>query len=288
MNKKMSNILKLIKTPPYKETKYISLKEMLECDEYVKKISPLAIPLGKDELGKPVIIDFAKLGNLLISSCFVGGTVCIWDILISLIYRNSQEDLKIIYINAMKVNMSLFFDIPYMLFPKGIWTKEECFQMIDYLEKEIDSRIKSKEILPKIIVVIDGWEDFISYLKMYDLVKKDKKYVIEYDEQVKEKIARILSLANNVGIYFVTLTNRPIKSSIPDDIKEEFPNRLAFATATELDSCFMIGQKGAESLLGKWDGLLKTKKGIQHLQCAFINVKDINEITKYLKKQSKL
>ena len=267
MNKQF-NILDLINTESIIGTNYISLKEILICNEYQKLWSPYSIPLGKDENGKLVIINLETIQNLLICGMSgTGKTSAIFTILISLILQNKSENFKLICIDSMGVEYFPFLNTKYSLFNPQEVSCQKTSQVIDSIIQETNTRLKLKIQSPKVVCVID---DFAHIQSDFE-VKKSNKF---------NDFINNIPLMNSVGIYVIMSTTILTKNFISDKIKEIFSNRLSFSVFNSIDSNMIINQAGAEKLHNTDFGgcLLKTKENIKQLRCSYISWQDMISI----------
>ena len=230
----------------------IPLSKLLNSAEYTNCISPLSIPIGKDENGQVVIIDFDNIKNLLICGASGSGkTSAIFSILINLILQNNPENLNLICIDSMGVEYLPFLNTQYSLFKHEEISQEKILQVIDYIIQETYNRLKFNTQSPKIICVIDSFAD------------------IQSDFEIKNsnnlnKFINMIPLMNKVGIHIIISTTRPTKKIITDKVKEIFPNRLVFPLATSNDIQSLLDNANVEKICDYTLGscLLKTKDNI--------------------------
>ena len=250
--------------------------------------SPLAFAIGRDIAGKPIINDLAKMPHLLVAGQTGSGkSVMINTILTSMLYRNSPADLKLILVDPKQVELKPYDDIPHLLTPV-ITEPEKCISALKWAVAEMERRYKTlseervrniveynnkkkEEGMPYIVVVIDELADLMM------MAARD----------VEALIVRIAQKARAVGIHLVLATQRPSVDVITGLIKANVPARIAFTTASQVDSRTIIDQIGAEKLLGKGDMLLLTASMPKpvRVQGAFIDDDETNKVTDFIREQ---
>lgn len=221
--------------------------------------SPLSFIIGKDIAGKAMVADLAKMPHLLVAGQTGSGkSVMINDILTSLLYHNSPSDLKLILVDPKQVELTPYNDIPHLLTPV-IHEPEKCISALKWAVAEMDRRLKTmaevgrrnigeynnlkkEEGMPYIVIVIDELADLMM------MAARD----------VESLIVRLAQKARAAGIHLVLATQRPSVDVITGLIKANVPARIAFTTASQIDSRTIIDQMGAEKLLGRGDMLLLT------------------------------
>lgn len=250
--------------------------------------SSLSFAIGRDITGHPVIADLDKMPHLLVAGQTGSGkSVMINTILTSLLYRNSPADLKLILVDPKQVELKPYDDIPHLLTPV-ITEPEKCISALKWTVAEMERRykalsevrkrniteynaLKKEEGMPYIVVVIDELADLMM------MAARD----------VEALIVRIAQKARAVGIHLVLATQRPSVDVITGLIKANIPARIAFTTASQIDSRTIIDQMGAEKLLGKGDMLLLTSSmpKPQRIQGAFIDESETNKVMDFIREQ---
>ena len=265
----------------------VTLRDVMETPVFKKEATGLSIPLGKDVSGSPWIIDLAKMPHLLVAgSTGSGKSVCLNTLIISLLYQNGPDELKLILVDPKRVELTTFAGIPHLLVPPIInvddtvnalkWTVREMERRLDVLSKfgarNIDGyNAKAEERMPKIVIVIDELADLMS----------------QSGREVEAMIVRIAQMARAVGIHLVLATQRPSVDVITGLIKANVPGRIAFAVASQTDSRTILDMAGAEKLLGRgdmlftWAELAKPKR----IQGAYASNEEIERVVDFLKKQ---
>lgn len=249
---------------------------------------PLSFAIGRDISGEAVVADLAKMPHLLVAGQTGSGkSVMINDILTSLLYRNSPSDLKLILVDPKQVELKPYDDIPHLLTPV-ITEPEKCISALKWAVAEMERRyrtladerkrnieeynaIKKEEGMPYIVIVIDELADLMM------MAARD----------VEALIVRIAQKARAVGIHLVLATQRPSVDVITGLIKANIPARIAFTTASQVDSRTIIDQMGAEKLLGRGDMLLLTADmpKPKRVQAALINDDETNKVTDFIRDQ---
>ncbi len=241
---------------PNKEIQSVTLSEVLMSPEMRSAKSPLAVALGKDIAGRPVICDIAKMPHLLIAGQTGSGkSVCINTIINSILFRSSPEEVRMIMIDPKVVELQCYNVVPHLLIPvvsdphKAAGALQWAVaEMLDRYHKMQSKNVRELSAynaklgpdepkLPRIVIIID---------ELADLMLACKK-------EVEDSIIRIAQLARAAGIHMVVATQRPTVDVITGLIKANIPSRIAFAVASSIDSRTILDQNGAEKLLGKGD-----------------------------------
>lgn len=241
---------------PNKEIQSVTLAEVLLSPEMQNAKSPLAVALGRDIAGKPVICDIAKMPHLLIAGQTGSGkSVCINAIINSILFRSSPDDVRMIMIDPKVVELQCYNVVPHLLIPvvsdphKAAGALQWAVaEMLDRYHKMQSKNVREvsaynaklgpdEEKLPRIVIIID---------ELADLMLACKK-------EVEESIIRIAQLARAAGIHMVVATQRPTVDVITGLIKANIPSRIAFAVSSSIDSRTILDQNGAEKLLGRGD-----------------------------------
>lgn len=273
---------------PNEKIAVVRLRELLDTPEWRDTKSKLAVPLGRDVAGNPIIIDIDKMPHLLIAGATGSGkSVCLNSILISLLYRNPPADLKIILVDPKRVEMSSYNDIPHLLTPvltdihKTINALKWCVAEMDRRYKLLQAagkvNIKSynavhqSERLPYIIVAIDELADLMATAL----------------NDVEGAIVRLAQMARAVGIHLLVSTQRPSVNVITGLIKANITSRIAFSVASQIDSRTIIDMQGAEKLLGNGDLLFVTATASKprRVQGELVEETEIKRVTEYLRRQ---
>ena len=275
---------------PNKEVETIYLREILESDIFKNSKSPLTIALGKDIVGKPFVTDLKKLPHLLIAGTTGSGkSVGINAMILSLLYRNSPDQLRLMMIDPKMLEFSIYNDIPHLLTPVITQPKKAITalsNMVAEMERRYQlmsqSRTKNietynekmkkegKETLPYIVVIID---------ELADLMMTGGK-------DVEFSIARLAQMARASGIHLIVATQRPSVDVVTGLIKANLPSRISFKVGQKIDSKVILDTVGAESLLGRGDMLFTIGGGtLIRLHAPWSSEEEIERIVEYLKKQ---
>jgi S-DNA-T family DNA segregation ATPase FtsK/SpoIIIE len=274
---------------PNEKVETIYLREILESDIFKKAKSPLTIVLGKDIVGAPFVTDLKKLPHLLIAGTTGSGkSVGINAMILSLLYRNSPDELKFLMIDPKMLEFSIFNDIPHLLTPV-ITEAKKAIMALNSMVKEMERRYKlmskarvkniegynqkvsPEEKMPYIVIIID---------ELADLMMTSGK-------DVEYSIARLAQMARASGIHLIVATQRPSVDVVTGLIKANLPSRISFKVGQKIDSKVILDQFGAESLLGRGD-MLFTPPGITgliRLHAPFTNEEEIERVVEYLKSQ---
>ena len=266
----------------------VRISSLLNSAEWNEVKGPLGFVIGKDIAGVPIVGNLAKMPHLLVAGQTGSGkSVMINDILTSLLYRNSPSDLKLILVDPKQVELTPYNDVPHLLTPV-INEPEKCISALKWAVAEMERRLKTmsevgrrnieeynnlkkEEGMPYIVIVIDELADLMM------VAARD----------VEALIVRLAQKARAAGIHLVLATQRPSVDVITGLIKANVPARIAFTTASQVDSRTIIDQMGAEKLLGRGDMLLLTSEmpKPKRVQAAFIEDAETMKVADYLRMQ---
>lgn len=286
----------------------VRLSSMLATPEYTDSPHPLIAALGKDVTGNVHFTNVARMPHGLIAGTTGSGkSVAIHNLIISLLYRNSPEQLRFILVDPKRVELTLYNKIPHLLTPvitdakKAIralsWAVKEMERRYDILESEQvqniasyhkniykpaketwekngskeEDRMNVPEALPYIVIVLDELNDLMQ----------------AYPRELEACIVRLAQMSRAVGIHLILATQRPSVNVITGTIKANVPTRIALAVASQIDSRTIIDTQGAEKLLGQGDMLYLSSDSPRalRLQSAFISEEEIKKVVEYLRKQ---
>lgn len=273
---------------PNKSPEFVALKKMMEADVMKKHPSKLAVSLGLDVSGKPVVADLARMPHVLIAGQTGSGkSVCINSFLCTALLRASPSEVKFILVDPKRVELTGYNGIPHLLSPV-ITDPKEVISALRWIMEEMDRRYKSFsdagvrnidsfnemsgfQALPFIVLVIDELADIMLFSPV----------------EVEDAITRIAQMSRATGIHMVLSTQRPSVDIITGLIKANIPCRIAFAVASQVDSRVILDGQGAEKLLGRGDMLYLPPEQAkpQRLQGAYISDKDISALVSFLKNQ---
>lgn len=266
----------------------VRLSSILQSRDWLEDKNPLTFAIGKDIAGKPVVADLARMPHMLVAGQTGSGkSVMINDMLTSLLYRNTPNELKLILVDPKTVELTPYNDIPHLLTPV-ITEPEKCISALKWAVAEMERRYRTLAEVKK------------RNIGEYNLVKKDEQMpyiVIVIDEladlmmmaarDVEALIVRIAQKARAVGIHLILATQRPSVDVITGLIKANVPARIAFTTASQVDSRTIIDQVGSEKLLGRGDMLLLTSEMPKpvRVQAAFISDEETVKVTGFIQGQ---
>ena len=270
---------------PNDQRETVTIKELLSNDNFKNTSSKIPICIGKDISGNIEVIDLSKTPHLLVAGTTGSGkSVFINTLLASILYKFSPEKLRLILIDPKMLELSVYNDIAHLLTPvvtepkKAIialkWVCKEMERRYSLMNEENTRSLegynqKSIEKLPYIVVFID---------EMADLMMTAGKEVEHY-------VQRLAQMARACGIHLVMATQRPSVDIITGSIKANFPSRISFQVASKYDSRTVLGEIGAEQLLGNGDMLMSKNGGnIIRYQSAFISDNEVNKLIKEIKK----
>ena len=274
---------------PNEQRETVTIKELLSNDNFKNTSSKIPICIGKDISGNIEVIDLSKTPHLLVAGTTGSGkSVFINTLLTSILYKFSPDDLRLILIDPKMLELSVYNDIAHLLTPvvtepkKAIlalkWVCKEMERRYSLMNEENTRSLegynqKSIEKLPYIVVFID---------EMADLMMTAGKEVEHY-------VQRLAQMARACGIHLVMATQRPSVDIITGSIKANFPSRISFQVASKYDSRTVLGEIGAEQLLGNGDMLMSKNGGnLIRYQSAFISDNEVNKLIKEIKKSQEV
>lgn len=269
----------------------VSVREMIESDEFKGKKTDIPLTLGKDVSGEIIIAEIDKMPHLLIAGATGSGkSVCINSIITSIIYKSSPDDVKLMLIDPKVVELSVYNGIPHLLIPV-VTDPKKASLALSWAVGEMEKRYKAfaensvrdlksfnikmekqgniDEKMPKIVIVVDELADLMMVCA----------------SEVEDYIARLAQMARAAGIYLIIATQRPSVDVITGTIKANIPSRIAFAVSSAIDSRTILDMAGAEKLLGKGDMLFYpgyNPKPIR-VQGAFISDEEVENVVQFVK-----
>lgn len=270
----------------------VKIREMLESEEFINAKSKLTVCLGKDIGGNVVVGDIAKWPHALIAGATGSGkSVCINTIIISILYKASPNEVKLIMVDPKQVELGVYNGIPHLLIPVVTEAKKaagalnwavsemmkryELFKDAGVRKLEVYNKLMEKtggEKLPQIVIIID---------ELADLMMVAAKEVEDY-------ICRLAQLARAAGIHLIIATQRPSVDVVTGLIKANIPSRIAFFVSQQIDSRTIIDKAGAEKLLGMGDMLYYPTgaRSTTRVQGAFVSDSEVERIVDYIKSTS--
>ena len=265
----------------------VYLSEILNNPDFKKKDIKLPIALGKNISGKPIIGDLASMPHLLIAGTTGSGkSVCINTIILSLLYRHTPDRCKFILIDPKMLELSTYEGIPHLLCPV-ITEAKKAASVLGWVVKEMESRYrlmtkegvrnidgynaKHKLPMPYIVVVVDEMSDLM----------------LVAGKEIENYIQKLSQMARAAGIHIIMATQRPSVDVITGTIKANFPTRISFQVTSKIDSRTILGEQGAEQLLGKGDMLfMSSANRIVRIHAPFVSDNEIEKINNSLRAQA--
>lgn len=273
---------------PNKSTAIVRLREVMQTSDFVNHKSKLALSLGRDVAGRPMIADLAKMPHMLIAgSTGTGKSVAINSLFVSLLYRNTPQDIKFIVVDPKRVELSMYNGIPHLLTP-AITESDKAVNALKWSVAEMERRYKllaeagnrniadynaATELkLPYIVIIVDELADLMAVAQ----------------NEVEAAIVRLAQMARAVGIHLILATQRPSVEVITGLIKANITSRAAFAVASQVDSRTILDSSGAEKLLGNGDMLFVSAEfnKPKRVQGAYIGEQEVRKVVDFFKNQA--
>jgi S-DNA-T family DNA segregation ATPase FtsK/SpoIIIE len=287
---------------PNKDRDAVFFKDIVSNEAFHKGNNRLSLALGKDIFGIPVITDLSKMPHLLIAGATGSGkSVGLNSIVMSVLYRASPKEVKMLMIDPKMLELSAYEEIPHLLMPvitlpkeasnalkKMVFEMERRYRLlaksgarnIDAYNKKIESKARAKneedeenadkEFLPYIVIFIDELADLM----------------FASGREVEDSIARLAGMARAAGIHLVLATQRPSVDVITGIIKANFPSRISFQVSSKMDSRIILDTYGADQLLGKGDMLFTSPgKRIKRIHGAYVSEDEIRDVVQFIKAQ---
>lgn len=275
---------------PNKEVIPVLLKEVIESADFSGSPSKLAFAVGKDISGRSVVADIGKMPHLLVAGATGSGkSVCINSLIISLLYKASPNEVKLLMIDPKVVELGIYNGIPHLLIPV-VTDPRKAAGALNWAVQEMVNRYKlfaekgvrdlkgynsimlesgEKQTLPQIVIIIDELADLMMVAP----------------NDVEDAVCRLAQMARAAGMHLVIATQRPSVDVITGVIKANIPSRISFAVASQVDSRTILDMAGAEKLLGKGDMLfypIGEPKPIR-LKGAFVSDKEVEKVVEFVK-----
>src|SRR3989344_2049653 len=264
----------------------VPFKEILISDPMKAHKSKLAVVLGKDVSGAPLVYDIGKMPHLLVAGATGSGkSVFLHSLIFSLLYRCSPQECKFIFVDPKRVELVHYKDIPHLLTPV-VTDVDKAASVFRWAASEMERRYKLLETAK--VRNIDGYNEKSGFQALpYIIIVVDElaEIMVADPAQVEKSIIRLAQLARATGIHLVLTVQRPSTNVITGLIKANIPCRIAFNVASQIDSRVIIDQPGAEKLLGKGDMLFVPPDMSRpiRLQGAFVSEKEVASLVDYLK-----
>jgi S-DNA-T family DNA segregation ATPase FtsK/SpoIIIE len=272
---------------PNSKRENVYLSEIIKSIDFSKKDIRLPIALGKNISGVPIVGDLASMPHLLIAGTTGSGkSVCINTIILSLLYRHTPDKCKFILIDPKMLELSTYEGIPHLLCPV-ITEAKKAASVLGWVVKEMESRYrlmtkegvrnidgynaKHKLSMPYIVVVVDEMSDLM----------------LVAGKEIENYIQKLSQMARAAGIHIIMATQRPSVDVITGTIKANFPTRISFQVTSKIDSRTILGEQGAEQLLGKGDMLyMSSANRIIRIHAPFVSENEIEKVNNYLRSQA--
>jgi DNA segregation ATPase FtsK/SpoIIIE, S-DNA-T family len=272
---------------PNNSRENVYLSEILSNSDFNKREIKLPIALGKNISGKPIVGDLASMPHLLIAGTTGSGkSVCINTIILSLLYRHTPDRCKFILIDPKMLELSTYEGIPHLLCPV-ITEAKKAASVLGWVVKEMESRYrlmtkdgvrnidgyngKHQLPMPYIVVVVDEMSDLM----------------LVAGKEIENYIQKLSQMARAAGIHIIMATQRPSVDVITGTIKANFPTRISFQVTSKIDSRTILGEQGAEQLLGKGDMLyMSSANKIVRIHAPFVSDNEIEKINNSLRNQA--
>ncbi len=275
---------------PNKGSTLVVLRDIIESKEFKNSSSPVTMALGREASGKVIVADLVRMPHMLIAGATGSGkSVCINDIIVSMIYKSSPQEVRFILVDPKMVEMTMFGSLPHLLIPVVTEPKKAAGAMRWAVKEMTDryklfsaqnarnidrynERVEKADLLPRIVVIIDELADLM---------------MIAPDE-VEDSIRRIAQLGRAAGIHLILATQRPDATVITGLIKANIPSRAAFAVSSATNSRIILDMGGAEKLLGHGDMLFHPDGSAKptRLQCAYVSDEEVERIVAHFREST--
>ena len=272
---------------PNNSRENVYLSEILNNSDFKKKEIKLPIALGKSISGKPLVGDLSSMPHLLIAGTTGSGkSVCINTIILSLLYRHAPDKCKFILTDPKMLELSTYEGIPHLLCPV-ITEPKKAASVLGWVVKEMESRYKlmTKEGVRN----IDGYNSKHKLPMPYIVVVVDEMsdLMLVAGKEIENYIQKLSQMARAAGIHIIMATQRPSVDVITGTIKANFPTRISFQVTSKIDSRTILGEQGAEQLLGKGDMLyMSSANRIIRIHAPFVSDNEIEKINNFLRSQA--
>ena len=272
---------------PNSSRENVYLSEIINSSDFKRKENKLPIALGKNISGIPIIGDLTSMPHLLIAGTTGSGkSVCINTIILSLLYRHTPEKCKFILIDPKMLELSTYEGIPHLLCPV-ITEAKKAASVLGWVVKEMESRYRlmTKEGVRN----IDGYNSKHKLQMPYIVVVVDEMsdLMLVAGKEIENYIQKLSQMARAAGIHIIMATQRPSVDVITGTIKANFPTRISFQVTSKIDSRTILGEQGAEQLLGKGDMLfMSSANKMIRIHAPFVSDNEIEKINNYLRSQA--
>ncbi len=265
----------------------VYLREIIDDKNFKNKNIKLPIALGKSISGEPITSDLSSMPHLLIAGTTGSGkSVCINTIILSLIYRHTPEICKFILIDPKMLELSTYEGIPHLLCPV-ITEAKKAASVLGWVVKEMESRYR---LMTKVGVKnIDGYNEKNRIKMPYIVVIVDEMsdLMLVAGKEIENYIQKLSQMARAAGIHIIMATQRPSVDVITGTIKANFPTRISFQVTSKIDSRTILGEQGAEQLLGKGDMLfMSSANRITRIHAPYVSEIEIDKVNNFLRNQA--
>ena len=265
----------------------VFLREIISDKNFKKKEIKLPIALGKSISGEPITSDLSSMPHLLIAGTTGSGkSVCINTIILSLIYKHTPEVCKFILIDPKMLELSTYEGIPHLLCPV-ITEAKKAASVLGWVVKEMESRYR---LMTKVGVRnIDGYNEKHKVKMPYIIVIVDEMsdLMLVAGKEIENYIQKLSQMARAAGIHIIMATQRPSVDVITGTIKANFPTRISFQVTSKIDSRTILGEQGAEQLLGKGDMLyMSSANRITRIHAPYVSEIEIDKVNNFLRNQA--
>ncbi|NOZ71549.1 MAG: DNA translocase FtsK [Chloroflexi bacterium] len=272
---------------PNQSVTMVSLRSILESEEFQSLQAPLRIGLGQDVSGAAVAASLARMPHLLIAGATGSGkSVCVNAVICSLLFQYTPDELRFVLVDPKRVELTGYNDIPHLVAPV-VTEIDKVVGVLHWATKEMDNRYRvlskagarnieaynlrrlteGKRLMPYIVIIIDELADIM----------------MMSPDEVEKSLVRVAQMARATGIHLVIATQRPSVNVVTGLIKANFPSRIAFAVTSQIDSRVILDTPGAERLLGRGDMLFMRPDSakLARLQGAFVSDTEVNRLVRY-------
>ncbi len=272
---------------PNEEISLVALRDAIQSPNFQKKKSPLRFALGQDVSGASIAADLADMPHLLIAGTTGSGkSVCVNSLISCFLLHNTPEDLRMIMVDPKRVELSGYDGIPHLLAPVVV-DLERVVGVLQWVSREMDQRYKkfseanSRHIIDYNKKILKEGGEKLPYLVV--IIDELADLMMLAPAETEKAITRLAQLARATGIHLIISTQRPSTNVVTGLIKANFPARIAFATASGVDSRVILDQPGAETLLGRGDMLFQSPDAAApvRLQGVYVSDTEIDKLVKY-------
>ena len=271
---------------PNPKRESVVLSEIISSENFEKKEISLPIALGKSISGVPIIVDLASMPHLLVAGTTGSGkSVCINSIILSLLYKHGPDTCKLILIDPKMLELSSYEGIPHLLTPV-ITESSKATSALSWTVKEMENRYKLMSSVG--VRNIDGYNQKHKLKMPYIIVAVDEMsdLMLVSGKEIEGYVQKLSAMARAAGIHIIMATQRPSVDVITGTIKANFPTRISFQVSSKIDSKTILGEQGAEQLLGKGDMLfMSSANKIFRIHGPYVSEKEIEKVTSHIRAQ---